>query len=128
MSQAHVEGRLSRPLRDAGVCGEPVMSASQPGPCPPVDRCSKKAVKTIISITFRHPRRGYHVPGLDPQVAPCEADRSCHGCCWALRIPRVYRCTETITSIFAQCSPCRAQIPFPDFPAARGCGRPLSPG
>src|SRR5947209_7096895 len=67
---------FSTHLKDAGVRGEPVMLASQPGPCPPVDGCSKKVAKTIISLTFRHPRRGCQVPGLDPQVAPCEADRT----------------------------------------------------
>src|SRR5437870_3075140 len=48
-ARTHVECRLFRPLTDAAVRAEPVTSGSQPGPCAPVDRCSKKPVKTIIS-------------------------------------------------------------------------------
>src|SRR4051794_14129182 len=85
---------LSTHLKDTEVRGEPVMSGSQPGPCTPMDRCSKKPRKTASFAIFQRPRRGDQVPRLDPQVVPCEADRACHGYCWTLWIPRGYRCTE----------------------------------
>ena len=53
----------------------------QPWLCTQVDRCSKKALKTAISAILARPR-DYQVPKLDPQVVPCEADRTCHGCSW----------------------------------------------
>ena len=67
---------------------------------------------------FRHAQSDSQVPGLDPQVIPCEAYRTCRGSSWCARIPREYRCSETATAISAPCSLSQAETGFPDFAAA----------
>jgi hypothetical protein len=87
--------------------------------CTAVDSRSKKILKTAISATLGHARRGYQVPKLDSQVIRCEANRTCHGCSGALGIPRGYRCTETATPISAPCSRSQSEIPYPNELAAK---------
>lgn len=52
---AKVECRSSGAFTDAGVRDEPLVAGFQRWPCTLMDIRSKRAVKTAISATFRHP-------------------------------------------------------------------------
>jgi hypothetical protein len=103
-----VKCRSSGALEGAGVRGELLMPGSPPWQCTPVNRRSKKVLKTAIFAIFRHPRRAGQVPRIASQIVPWEADPTRPGCSWTPRIPRGYRCTETATLISAPCSLSRA--------------------